>query len=102
MSREFAQTFYQSQAWIKTRKAFKKSKFGMCETCKQPNGYIVHHKIHLNPLNINNPDITLSWSNLMLLCIDCHNKEHMKKYLSIDPELLFNEQGELIKKDLHS
>ena len=39
-------------------------------------GTIVHHKQHLNMQNINNPAITVSFDNLELLCLDCHNKEH--------------------------
>ena len=39
-------------------------------------GVIVHHKVHLSPDNIHNPEITLGWDNLELLCRDCHAKEH--------------------------
>lgn len=39
-------------------------------------GRVVHHKIHLNSKNIFNPNITMSFENLELLCQDCHNKEH--------------------------
>lgn len=39
-------------------------------------GRIVHHKIHLNSKNIYNPNLTMSFDNLELLCQDCHNKEH--------------------------
>ena len=39
-------------------------------------GRIVHHKVHLNSKNIFNPNITISFDNLELLCQDCHNKEH--------------------------
>jgi len=42
-------------------------------------GLIVHHKIHLDPSNINNPDITLNWDRMEYLCLDCHNNEHMSK-----------------------
>ena len=41
-------------------------------------GTQVHHKIRLTPFNINNPEITLSYKNLELLCDDCHEKEHGK------------------------
>lgn len=40
--------------------------------------------------NIYNPDITLNFDNLELLCIDCHNKEHFA-------ENIFNEAGELVE-----
>ena len=39
-------------------------------------GKIVHHKIWLTPDNIHDTSITLNWDNLMLVCQDCHAKEH--------------------------
>ena len=39
-------------------------------------GEIVHHKAHITPQNINDPSITLDWSNLMLVCRDCHGELH--------------------------
>ena len=39
----------------------------------------VHHKIPLTPENIRNPDITLGWSNLELLCKKCHDEERERK-----------------------
>lgn len=39
-------------------------------------GDTVHHKIHLTPDNINDPEITLNYDNLMLLCRDCHAAIH--------------------------
>mgnify|MGYP000939925300 CR=1 FL=1 len=56
----------------------------------------VHHKIYLNPDNINNPDITLGWNNLELLCMSCHSKEHMDKYSALREGYSFNTEGELI------
>lgn len=83
MARDFAQAFYNSDAWDATRKAYRKSVGGLCERCLKEGRYtpgvIVHHKVHLNPANINNPEITLAWSNLMLLCTDCHAKIHAGK-----------------------
>lgn len=75
MAREFAKKFYNSAAWKKTSKAYAASVFFLCEKCGKP-GYIVHHKVHLTPKNINNPEIALGWDNLMYLCLDCHNKIH--------------------------
>ena len=83
--REFAASFYSSRPWQDTRLAYKKSKGGLCEKCLKEGRYtageIVHHKIPLSPENINNPHITLDWSNLQLLCRDCHGKVHDKKGL---------------------
>ena len=42
-------------------------------------GEIVHHKIPIDPTNINNPDITLNWNNLQYVCRDCHAKIHDRK-----------------------
>lgn len=39
-------------------------------------GEIVHHKIHLTPSNITNPEIALSFDNLILVCRECHAIEH--------------------------
>lgn len=71
MAKSFSRKFYNSSAWIKTSRAFKNSKFGICEKCGNP-GEEVHHIIALTPDNINDPNITLSWDNLMLLCRSCH------------------------------
>ncbi len=76
--KEYAEWFYLSKPWRKTRDAYMKSQNGLCERCRQA-GEIVHHKIYLTPANIHNPNVTLNWSNLELLCRDCHNKEHKRK-----------------------
>lgn len=74
------QRFYYTQAWRKCRDAFVKSKGGLCELCLSRGIYKpieeVHHKIHLNADNINDPNITLNWDNLMGLCHDCHMEVH--------------------------
>lgn len=82
MAREFAKPFYSSSAWQRCRAAYishrKSVDGGMCETCHEKPGYIVHHKIELTPENINNPDIALGFGNLKYDCHECHNKEHGK------------------------
>lgn len=80
MAREFARDFYNSQAWINCAKAYKKYRKGLCESrladgIYKP-GVIVHHKIHLTPENIKDPNVALNWENLKLLCRDHHAKEH--------------------------
>ena len=97
MARLFAKSFYNSKQWRDTQRVYKQSKFGICERCGQPRGTIVHHKIHLDETNIDNPDITLNFANLELVCIDCHNAEHIKKYKPTVAGLQFNSMGELIK-----
>lgn len=78
--RAFAEGFYRSPAWKRTRAAYAKSVGGLCERCMSRGiyraGVIVHHKIHLSPENIHDPEITLGWDNLELLCRDCHAYVH--------------------------
>ena len=72
--------FYKTAAWLRCRDAYIKSVGGLCERCLAKGlivpGYIVHHKIHLNASNINDPNITLNWDNLEYLCLACHNAHH--------------------------
>ena len=82
--------FYKTRAWKNARAAYKASVGGLCEKCLEAGivraGEFVHHKIHLNADNINDPDITLSFDNMRLLCRACHAAEHSKRRYSIDPE----------------
>ena len=81
--RDFAKRFYKSKAWQTTRDAYASSVGGLCERCLMAGlcvpGEIVHHKIPLTPDNISDPNISLSWNNLELLCRDCHGKEHSQR-----------------------
>lgn len=78
--KEYAESFYKSKAWQNTRTAYAKSVGYLCERCLKDNQYvkgeIVHHKKHITPSNIYNPEITLNWNNLELLCRECHSKQH--------------------------
>lgn len=80
--RDFARSFYSSKAWQETRRAYRKSVGGLCERCLAKGiyraGVIVHHKVYLSPDNINDPDVSLNWNNLELVCRDCHAAEHEK------------------------
>ena len=80
MSKEFARAFYDSPAWRHTRRAYASSVGNLCERCLRSGRYvpgvIVHHINHLTPENITNPDIALDWSNLELVCRDCHAEIH--------------------------
>lgn len=79
----YAEAFYSSNAWKECRTAYKKSVGGLCERCLKNGlvvaGDIVHHRVHLNPVNINDPNVTLNWNNLELVCRDCHAAEHGNK-----------------------
>lgn len=81
--KEYAKTFYKSQAWKDTRAAYAKSKGYLCEVCLAKGiyraGEIVHHKIILNTENISDPAISLNFDNLQLVCRDCHARLHDNK-----------------------
>ena len=96
MAKDWAIDFYNSKAWEDCRLAFMRSKFFICERCGGA-ATIAHHKTYLTPANINNPDITLNWENLELLCQDCHNKEHSCTDVTAEG-LAFDENGDLIAK----
>ena len=80
MAREFAKKFYNSKKWKDCRAAYiayrQSIDGGMCESCHEVPGYIVHHKTELNQNNINDPDIALGFTNLKYDCHICHNKEN--------------------------
>lgn len=92
MSKEFAREFYSSEAWNKCREGYKHFRGGLCERCLKKGlitpGEIVHHREHLTPANINNPNVTLAYENLELLCRECHAAEHghEKKRYSVRPD----------------
>ena len=96
MARDFSKKFYNSKEWKKCRDSFKESKYHICERCGEP-GEEVHHIIYLTPENINDPDITLSFGNLELLCASCHSKEHMSKYSPLREGLRFDNLGNLVE-----
>ena len=75
--------FYKTDAWKNCRDAYAKSVGGLCERCLKKGRYepgeIVHHRVHLNAQNINDPTVSLNWNNLELLCRQCHGDEHAKR-----------------------
>lgn len=81
--KEYAKGFYKSKAWQECRAAYYKSKQGLCERCLDKGiitaADIVHHKIHITPDNIGNPDITLNWDNLECVCRNHHAEIHTGK-----------------------
>lgn len=93
--KEWAKHFYKSKAWRQCRDAYFAYRHGLCERCQRP-GKIVHHKIYLNPSNINDPDISLNWQHLELLCQDCHNKEHHERRSVTRYDVMFDENGDLV------
>ena len=99
MAREFSRKFYNSKTWKQCRDAYKISVGGLCERCYNRGDYVlgdeVHHKIHLNPSNINDPNITLSWDNLELLCQSCHQSHHHRMPVE-DDGYSFDSNGQVI------
>lgn len=71
----------------------------MCEHCKEVHGYIVDHIVEITPQNIDNPDITLNHENLQYLCLPCHNTKTFGKAVLIREDVMFNEHGDLIRRD---
>lgn len=108
MAKDWAVAFYHSPAWKHNRKAYMErtidTPFGlvppfMCERCYQ-NGKlkpakVVHHVIHLNPQNINDPNISLSFDNFQRLCQDCHAAVHTGYE---PPRYSFDADGNVIEK----
>lgn len=90
VARDFARTFYKSKQWEDTRNAYMRMGDGLCEPCLRNGDYvpaeIVHHKIHLSPDNINDPEVTLSFKNLERVCRKCHAESHpryMESWMSL-------------------
>lgn len=79
MAQEWAKAFYNSTAWKGARAAYIKTRIaadgGMCETCHEVPGYIVHHRTPLTQENINDSDVTLNFANFKYDCKECHDKE---------------------------
>lgn len=89
MAKPWAVGFYRSKAWRKTQRAYMESFVEtdhgvcppyMCERCfslgvMRP-AEIVHHIRPITESTIGDPDITLSTSNLMRVCRECHARLH--------------------------
>ena len=72
--------FYNTAKWQKARElALMRDKY-LCVMCYQQGNVIpaevVHHKIHLNESNVDNPSIALNLDNLISLCSDHHAEVH--------------------------
>ena len=112
MSRNTDPTFYQSKAWKQVRKNIWLKQSCLCAECHRPvyvdkisewipkekrlKG-IVHHKIHLDFINVHDDSIALNEDNLEGLCIDCHNKEHFTTNI-LKEGLMFDDNGNLVER----
>ena len=88
--REWARKFYASSTWIACRRAYAQSMGYLCERCAAKGlavpGDEVHHKIRLTPQNISDPSVSLNWTNLEVLCKQCHLEEHNRQVMRTDPD----------------
>ena len=79
MAKDWAKAFYNSPAWRAARQSYISYRLsvdgGLCESCHERLGYIVHHVINLTPENIHDPSIALDRSNLRYECKQCHDRE---------------------------
>lgn len=80
MAKAFARKFYSSKAWQDCRNEYARRQHYLCEDCLRRGiykpGTIVHHKIEIDPVTIEKPEIALNFNNLELLCRDCHAARH--------------------------
>lgn len=90
---DWARKFYSSKQWQACREAYKAGVFGLCEKCGGA-GEIVHHKIVLTRHTINDPNVTLNFDNLRLLCRQCHGGEHGDSVLM--DGYAFDDSGDLV------
>ena len=78
--RSINEDFYKTARWQACRDAYMQSQNYLCERCRMQGRHvparIVHHKIYLNPHNVEDPAVAYDFKNLEALCQDCHNKEH--------------------------
>ncbi|HMM00918.1 MAG TPA: HNH endonuclease [Bacilli bacterium] len=87
--------FYRGDEWHLARAIKICNQNGLCEKCGKP-GNEVHHKIHLTIQNVDDPNVSLNQDNLMLLCTDCHNKEHHR--FGRLAEYDFDSEGNLVSR----
>lgn len=76
-------------AWKKCRKQYIDNIGGLCERCLARGvvkpGYILHHKIKLEPWNIDDQSVTLNPANLEYVCLDCHNADELGEHSGTGP-----------------
>lgn len=90
----WAKGFYTGNVWKRCRNSYYLSQHGVCEHCGGA-GEIVHHKIKLTPKNINDPNVSLNFDNIELLCRKCHGHEHGN--FNTEYGLMFDENGNLLQ-----
>lgn len=89
--------FYRSDNWKIARAMKIATVGGRCEKCGAI-GTEVHHIIHLTPENVIDPNIALNQDNLLLLCNECHNKEHGR--FEGSAEYKFDSEGNIVQRHI--
>ena len=78
--KKYAEAFYKSKAWQDCRNSYMKMVGGLCELCYKEGKITpaeeIHHKIHITPQNIHDPNVTLNYGNLIALCREHHRQQH--------------------------
>lgn len=105
VAQDFARPFYKSRRWERCRAAYLMEPLssprgmvppGMCERCFRMGelrpAKVVHHKVHLTPQNIDDPDVSLNYDNLQRLCQDCHAFVHSGQD---EPRVTFESDGSM-------
>lgn len=92
--------FYKSRAWLRARQAFIASRIavdgGLCQVCGEELGLIVHHKIWLDDITCNDPEISLNPQNFLYECQTCHNKEKDPR-TATPGRCMYGPNGELVR-----
>jgi len=95
MAQAWAKPFYNSKKWIECSKSYKQSVHHECERCGEL-GDELHHKILLTSHNINDPEITLNWEHLELLCFICHQRQTWGRDEATIDGIRFNKDGDIM------
>lgn len=102
MAKDYAKDFYSGKAWQICRETYARQHHYLCENCLARGlyrpGQIVHHKIEIDAVTIQNPEITLSFDNLELLCRKCHADRH--RAMNRGQRFIFGDNGEVIPCDI--
>ena len=100
--------FYKSRAWKKVRAFVWDRAHGLCERCAEKGvmktADVVHHRVPLNSVNVNDPDIALNPDKLVALCHECHTEVHqilgigaINGHRPEEPRVRFDSEGNVVR-----